>query len=607
MQLANVDFSSIITSLLKDDLELGVKIYLLTNPKLALLFMNRLNNTISTKLAALNDALTSIKNLLLYVHREELPASIELTTNIKNELYQLQNIASFQNKVVALVSSFKELKDSKGSMGVSNIDAKQDIYTAVKLAEELNQQLYQLITNLNQAETQWKSAGLLNSINQKIIAKVKTVAANVIDNIDNNSKADSAILLTSCLELLRTFKPSDPYISPIIVNATLMSLDDKAVSRSVGTNTTSTLFSVIIGSTLYSYNYPAANVSSVYLLSKQTVYTIPANSSLYLKITAVGIPVPAASGTIVEGVANYPITAGVLTIDSLITLINTTNIQDTTGTPRLYLVAAKTENNELVLSGVSGVTKIEVVGTVLGTLAMGVYTEPRYPVHNELGFVAGQTTGLDLLHLATFLSGKGLNVTKDTNLVLTANSNITINPGIALDIGMPSVLATATEYECSIPLDIGDIINDMYVVEQLTPLKLSSGPKLNETSFKLKSLAISECKRIALINYSIKLDRIIELIDILLQQKISSEDSIKTEVSTLINQVQGYLLSFKMLWSVGPEDTATLLLLTKTLEENNANLYITQLNNCRFNELTDITKAQDILTKIEAVGKELVQ
>lgn len=607
MLVSSIDFSSIVSSILKDDLELGVKLYLLTNPKLALVFMNRLNNIISTRLAALNIALSSILTQLAYVHREEKQADPELVSNIKNELNQFQNKAVVQNKIASLISSFRELKDSKGSLGFSGIDAKQEIYTSLKLAEELNNQLIDLTTNLSKAETNWNAAKLLSSVEQKISSKVKTVIENVITNIDNNSKADSSIVLVSCLELLRSFSPINPFLSPALINASLLSLDDKAVSSSTGINTTSTVFSVTIGPTAFSFNYPAAGVNSVYILSKQNVYTIPANSSLYLKITTTGIPAPAASGTIPAGTANYQITAGVLSIDMLITLLNTTTIIDALGAPRLYLIAGKTVNNELVVSGVSGVTKIEVVGAVQGTLSMGTYTEPRYPVHNELGFVSGQVSGLSLQHLADFLVSNNLNVTKDSVLTLTASENIIINTGIATDIGMQSVSTTATEYSSSYNIDQGDVIDDTYTVEQVNPIKLTNGPKMAKTNFRLKSIAVSECKRVANINYKLDLTRLNELVDILLQQKIPTEASIKTEVDRLIAQVQDYINKYRLIWTVSTEDKVILDLLTKTVEEKAADLYLTQLNNCQFDKLTENTKASELLTKIEAVGQQLVQ
>jgi hypothetical protein len=607
MLLSSIDFSSIVSSILKDDLELGVKLYLLTNPKLALVFMGRLNNVINVRLAALNTALTNILSQLTYVHREEKQADPELVSNVKNEIGQFQNKVTVQNKIASLIVSFKELKDSKGSLGISGIDAKQEIYTLLKLAEELNNQLIELTTNLNKAEANWSAAELKNSVEQKIGNKVKTVIENVITNIDNNSKADSSIVLVSCLELLRSFSPINPFLSPATINASLLSLDDKAVSSSTGINTTSTVFSVTIGPTAFSFNYPASGVTSVYILSKQNTYTIPANSSLYLKITATGIPTPAASGSIPAGTANYPITAGVLSIDTLITLLNTTTIIDSLGAPRLYLIAGKTANNELVVSGVPGVTKIEVIGSVMGTLVMGTYTEPRYPVHNELGFVSGQVSGLSLQHLADFLVGNNLNVTKDSVLTLTANENIIINTGIATDIGMQSTITTATEYSSSYVIDQGDVIDDTYTVEQTNPIKLTNGPKMAKTSFRLKSIAVSECKRVANLNYKLDLTRLNELVDVLLQQKIPTEASIKTEVNKLIVQVQDYINKYRMLWTISAEDKAVLDLLTRTIEEKAADLYLAQLNNCQFNKLTENTKASELLTKIEVVGQQLVQ
>lgn len=600
MQISSLDISGLAQNILKDSLEATVKLYILNNPKLIHIYIRRLSITIKNKLSQLYTLIASISDYLPYLYRQENKVDTQTITNIKlaNNFKQSQEL---NNEIKKLVSSFTELKESGGLIGMSSIDACESLLTIKNAVDALMISINNDILNLKNAQRSWYSTSYKKRIIDILKTKLDSFLTNVLNNINQSSRVNSAAALALYTEILNITDKLDIFDSIESVSY-IKSLDSIATTRSTGAQTLSTVFSINMGEQVYSYNYPVdVNTSSVYIISTLTSFTIPNNSALYLQIGTNGLPVPKASGTKPEGIAMYEIPMGAHDVASIVTLLNSISILGTDDISRKYINAYQSDSNELIIAGVPGVTSISVIGAIAGTLVAGVYTAPKTPVHSELGFLPNQVSKLDLQHLTKFLVAKGLNAALTDSIAITASNPITINSGIAQDIGMQNAALVSKSYTSSSTFNVGDTINN-YMVTSADPLYIKDGVFINLTNTKVVRISTNESNRLISIENKLDTTKLTELITKTCELK-GAETALLNEVKNQLIEIDNYINLYTPTWELNLADRQLVQLLDNILMEKGATLYISQLNSCQFDKLGVFTKVEELLTRIEEVGR----
>jgi len=458
----------------------GVESYylpFLTKPQLCLILFLKSKNVLLSLLKKQLQIVDSISYAIKYLNNIEDTITTSMT-DLKVALLQLEAsqqttaLKDYQDKVKVFLSKLALKSGSSQEMAQTNIDSKEDIYTALQTFLLVDKDIQKLLSNLKSFNKQLEQVNLGSSVvkNISIESRDQITSLDLQKNEVSNVSIATNLLSSSSLLSYFTRVPSliEGVYSPLVSNTMPASeeiygypesLAAVSLSNSYPQTVTHDEFKATIDGTSYTIPFPSlAAKSRVYLRASQssTSFTIPTNSRLYLKITC---PVLPNSRLLPEGplcpigTLAIDLPSGVQSFSTIASTITTALLAFDTGlVPVQFGFCSEFIVNGskiLMIYGKSDVTQLEIV-TPPGEWnnTTGVYTPAYQSAHTALFLSYSKSEPLttpsytDLLavvgtYLPISLVNDKLQIT--SNLTGSASS-LAFTSSISTDIGFTNAV-----------------------------------------------------------------------------------------------------------------------------------------------------------------------
>jgi len=458
----------------------GVESYylpFLTKPQLCLILFLKSKNVLLSLLKKQLQIVDSISYAIKYLNNIEDTITTSMT-DLKVALLQLEAsqqttaLKDYQDKVKVFLSKLALKSGSSQEMAQTNIDSKEDIYTALQTFLLVDKDIQKLLSNLKSFNKQLEQVNLGSSVvkNISIESRNQITSLDLQKNEVSNVSIATNLLSSSSLLSYFTKVPSliEGVYSPLVSNTLPASeeiygypesLAAVSLSNSYPQIATHDEFKATIDGTSYTIPFPSlAAKSRVYLRASQssTSFTIPTNSRLYLKITC---PVLPNSRLLPEGplcpigTLAIDLPSGVQSFSTIASTITTALLAFDTGlVPVQFGFCSEFIVNGskiLMIYGKSDVTQLEIV-TPPGEWnnTTGIYTPAYQSAHTALFLSYSKSEPLntpsytDLLavvgtYLPISLVNDKLQIT--SNLIGNASS-LAFTSSISTDIGFTNAV-----------------------------------------------------------------------------------------------------------------------------------------------------------------------
>jgi hypothetical protein len=424
---------------------------------------NHIQQLITQQLIILNDLLVSLK----YVKNTEKNITNTLV-NAKTTVTQIgygQNVIDkYKTKLAKFLSEANIKSGNSDEFAKTDIDAKEDIFGAVKTFMEIQTQLDFLVENFKNTEKDLKKIDI-EKLLKNAANKIGTELPALDDSKNDVSKISLAIDLYSSASVLeylssmssfyeKVFSPILSSKNPIDMNFVGKSEEVESFSYSLTypQTTTSGEFK-FTANNVYSIDFPSSSAKNkAYVLSSTTnpTFTIPTNTRLYLKITA---PIPPAGiallpETFVTDVGVVPITlpTGVQSFSSIASAITAgLLVNDIMLVPTQFGYAehfAVNGTNRLMIYGNSTVTKIEIISAPIGYTPPLTFIPAKPSNHESLGLSLGSSQPIntplykDIKDCVSYTYP----ITQEADRLLIkgqtgTNPTLTFQSGLAIELG----------------------------------------------------------------------------------------------------------------------------------------------------------------------------
>lgn len=283
----------------------------LTKPQLCLILFLKSKNVLLSLLKKQLQIVDSISYAIKYLNNIEDTITTSMT-DLKVALLQLEAsqqttaLKDYQDKVKVFLSKLALKSGSSQEMAQTNIDSKEDIYTALQTFLLVDKDIQKLLSNLKSFNKQLEQVNLGSSVvkNISIESRDQITSLDLQKNEVSNVSIATNLLSSSSLLSYFTRVPTliEGVYSPLVSNTLPASeeiygypesLAAVSLSSSYPQTVTHDEFKATIDGTSYTIPFPSlAAKSRVYLRASQssTSFTIPTNSRLYLKITCPVLP-----------------------------------------------------------------------------------------------------------------------------------------------------------------------------------------------------------------------------------------------------------------------------------------------------------------------------
>ena len=458
----------------------GVESYylpFLTKPQLCLILFLKSKNVLLSLLKKQLQIVDSISYSIKYLNNIEDTITTSMT-DLKVALLQLEAsqqttaLKDYQDKVKVFLSKLALKSGSSQEMAQTNIDSKEDIYTALQTFLLVDKDIQKLLSNLKSFNKQLEQVNLGSSVvkNISIESRNQITSLDLQKNEVSNVSIATNLLSSSSLLSYFTKVPSliEGVYSPLVSNTLPASeeiygypesLAAVSLSNSYPQTVTHDEFKATIDGTSYTIPFPSlAAKSRVYLRASQssTSFTIPTNSRLYLKITC---PVLPNSRLLPEGplcpigTLAIDLPSGVQSFSTIASTITTALLAFDTGlVPVQFGFCSEFIVNGskiLMIYGKSDVTQLEIV-TPPGEWnnTTGIYTPAYQSAHTALFLSYSKSEPLNTPSYTDLLAVVGtylpISLVND-KLQITSNltgsaSSLAFTSSISTDIGFTNAV-----------------------------------------------------------------------------------------------------------------------------------------------------------------------
>lgn len=451
---------------------------LISKPQLCMGFIykakNKIQQLLTQQLLILDDLLISLK----YVKNTEKQITNTLTsakTTATQMGYGQTAVDKYKSKLAKFLSQANIKSGNSDEFAKTDVDAKEDIFGAIKTFMEIQEQLEILISNFKNTEEDLKKIDVRKLL--KIAANKVSTELPLLDESKNDvSKISLAIDLYSSASVLEYLESLSSFyeevFSPILSSSKPKDMSFKGKSEEVTAQSYSLPYPRVVTSgefkfttdTIHSIDFPStAAKNRAYILSESVnpTFDIPPNTRLYLKITA---PIPPAGSpllpeTFVTDVGVIPITipSGIqsfASVASAITagmLVNNVMIVPTQfGYADHFSING---SNRLMIYGDSAVTKIEVISAPIGYVPILTFIPAKPSNHESLGLAIGASQPIDTPSYKDVKDCISYTypITQETDrLLLTAqtgvNPPLTFQTGLATELGFTNFLPPGNRF-----------------------------------------------------------------------------------------------------------------------------------------------------------------
>lgn len=603
----------------------GVESYylpFLTKPQLCLILFLKSKNVLLSLLKKQLQIVDSISYAIKYLNNIEDTITTSMT-DLKVALLQLEAsqqttaLKDYQDKVKVFLSKLALKSGSSQEMAQTNIDSKEDIYTALQTFLLVDKDIQKLLSNLKSFNKQLGQVNLGSSVvkNISIESRNQITSLDLQKNEVSNVSIATNLLSSSSLLSYFTKVPSliEGVYSPLVSNTLPASeeiygypesLAAVSLSNSYPQTVTHDEFKATIDGTSYTIPFPSLSAKSrVYLRASQssTSFTIPTNSRLYLKITC---PVLPNSRLLPEGplcpigTLAIDLPSGVQSFSTIASTITTALLAFDTGlVPVQFGFCSEFIVNGskiLMIYGKSDVTQLEIV-TPPGEWnnTTGVYTPAYQSAHTALFLSYSKSEPLNTPSYTDLLAVVGTYLPISlVNDKLQITSNLT---GSASSLAFISSISTDIGFTNAVPVTNTIVLKSRGQTLNPTILGLYSGCIYKDT---LGNTAV-----ITVLNNALTLS-----ITVPNEQKIQLQIYPDCTFS-----VQSLLLVIQSIQNYAAKFTETLgpLINSPTLQQIEvAKLYLEQLKTTLTTLITNLTysiKASPLKNIVDSLLTELEQ
>lgn len=440
---------------------------LISQPQLCMGFMyktkNKIQQLLTQQLLILDDLLISLK----YVKNIEKQITNTLTSakTIATQIGYGQTIVDkYKNKLAKFLSQTNIKSGNFDEFAKTDIDAKEDIFGAVKTFIEIQKQIDVLITNFKKSEENLKKIDI-STLLKKAANNISAELTALDENKNDVSKISLAIDLYSSASVLEHLESIGSFyekvFSPILSSTDPVDMNFLGKSENVTAFSYSSPYPQITTSgefkfttpTVYSIDFPSTSSKGrAYVLSSTStpVFNIPTNTRLYLKITA---PIPPASSPLLPELFSTDVGVIPITIPSGTQSFSTVASAITAGLLVNNIMLIPTQfgyaehfaingSNRLLIYGNSTVAKIEVISAPVGYAPVNVFTLANTSNHTALGLTLGESQPIstpsyqDIKDCISYTYPISQEANKLLLLGQTGiNPILSFQPGLATDLG----------------------------------------------------------------------------------------------------------------------------------------------------------------------------
>jgi hypothetical protein len=196
LQINSLDINGVIQNIVSSNLEAVIKLYLLNNPKLVHIYIRRLALNIKNKLVQLQTLINSIFEYIPYLHRQEIKADSQVIESIRLAGAFNQG-DTLSNEIKKLISSFAELRENNGLIGLSSIDACEALLTIKSAILALSASIQNDVTNLTNARINWTNSNYKKRVLEILKPRLDSYLENILSSVDSTSRISIASGLTA--------------------------------------------------------------------------------------------------------------------------------------------------------------------------------------------------------------------------------------------------------------------------------------------------------------------------------------------------------------------------------------------------------------------------
>lgn len=559
----------------------NLRLLFFLNPKLFLLFKYRAINILKQRLTDLISVLELIKKSTVYINNNKQYRPNVKELELKTEKTQLDQYIS---------KELKSLNFLKNNMLTIN-EGTEDLLDCTQLLDLLDTEIKLLISNITNRK-------ITIDIND-IITLYKSELVNNFNEVLSQISILNNFISLKQINLLDFKDPYDFLPDKYLIE----SFNVKAVSSSTGTSTTSSSFDIDIGTTNFMFYFPSQSASGAYIIGNIDQYDIPSTSSFYIKLEMKpGFNPPKQIGTLPANTIKIDLTNGTRTLSQILTELNAGFLYpDTSNINTQFCTVEEFGTTGSLLIWGANVDKITIIPLVSGDPA-------RVSAHLELGFNPYQKSNFNIYDLYRLALNEGLPITLFNNILsITIDKDITINSGIAEDLGFTSEKAIP-EYYSFLPVNHGDEIytsKGILIADYISDYLYTTN-KFNiekqyvkvKTKLSLELLRINE--QIIKINFSVI--EIKSLIDTLLSNyTIFIKESLLNKVNELITNINNIQLNIN--YSLTQKDKELLKIVDDFMLQHKFDYGLSNFNKSNF-DFINLSSQDKLMSSIELIGQD---